>query len=634
MRGVRLGLVLAAAAWFGGCASPAVRPEPPVPPVEAHRKVFAAPPAPKPLPPRPAPAPAPEEPPRAPVQPEQAEAAPPPPETTADPLALAREFVERGEFAQARAILAGAESTPEARRLLGDVLVALGRYPEAVAAYAEAIPEDDDIAAEPIRQAIRGVLDAMGPEDLKRVAAWCLFCPEGGYARLRLARLALERGAEDEALALLGEIEADFAGDLLGRSAGALRRNIEARRAVRPGTIGLLVPLSGPLRSFGQRAVRGAVLGAGLFGDEDPGNRIVLKDSRADPNEARIQVEALAAEGAVAAVGPLKGDAAAAAAAAARGLGLPLVTLTPAEGVAGDGVFRMYLPEAEEVRALVRYAVAGLGLRTFAILYPDTPTGRLYRDRFWDAVVAEGGEITGVEAFAEDLASAGAAVEKLTGVYGLTPEEIRARFLEEERLRLERERALWEALGVTPAEAALEPQVDEERLAEYKPKPIVDFDAVFLPAPSLTAAQVAPLLAFHDVESVRLLGIRSWIYPKFLEVGKDAVEGAVFAAAFHPSRPESAAFSSAFETAYGEPPDDLAAYAHDAVKAVVSAGPEATRPDVRALLASLRDLPGALGPVSASPGGDLHAAPVLLAVRRGRFEPIGDLPPPPTPRVP
>ncbi|GAB4249734.1 MAG: hypothetical protein Kow0054_06890 [Deferrisoma sp.] len=632
---MRLGLVLAAAAWFGGCASPAVRPEPPAPPVEVHRKVFAAPPAPGAPAPRPTPAPAPEESPRAPAQPEQAEAARPQPEPPADPLALARDLLERGEFEQARGVLAGAEPTPEARRLLGDVLVALGRYPEAVAAYAEAIPEDDDIAAEPIRQTIRGVLDAMGPEDLKRVAARCPFCPEGGYARLRLARLALERGAADEALALLGEIEADFAGDLLGRSAEALRRNIEARRAVRPGTIGLLVPLSGPLRSFGQRAVRGAVLGAGLFGDEDPGIRLVLKDSRADPNAARVQAQALAAEGAVAAVGPLKGDAAAAAAAAARGLGLPLVTLTPAEGVAGDGVFRMYLPEAEEVRALVRYAVAGLGLRTFAILYPDTPTGRLYRDRFWDAVVAEGGEITGVEAFvAEDLASAGAAVEKLTGVYGLTPEEIRARFLEEERLRLERERALWEALGVTPAEAAPEPQVDEERLAEYKPKPIVDFDAVFLPAPSLTAAQVAPLLAFHDVESVRLLGIRSWTYPKFLEVGKDAVEGAVFAAAFHPSRPESATFSAAYQQAYGEPPDDLAAYAHDAVKAVVSAGPEATRPDVRALLASLRDLPGALGPVSASPGGDLHAAPVLLTVRRGRFEPIGDLPPPPTSRIP
>ncbi|RMG86904.1 MAG: hypothetical protein D6708_13650, partial [Candidatus Dadabacteria bacterium] len=154
------------------------------------------------------------------------------------------------------------------------------------------------------------------------------------------------------------------------------------------------------------------------------------------------------------------------------------------------------------------------------------------------------------------------------------------------------------------------------------------------PAPSLTAAQVAPLLAFHDVESVRLLGIRSWTYPKFLEVGKDAVEGAVFAAAFHASRPESAAFSSAFETAYGEPPDDLAAYAHDAVRAVVWAGLEGTRPEVRARLAGLRDLPGALGPVSAGPDGDLYAPPSILVVRRGRYEPLPSPPTSPIPRTP
>ncbi|RMG90626.1 MAG: peptidase inhibitor I78, partial [Candidatus Dadabacteria bacterium] len=34
MKGLRVGLVLAAAAWLGGCASPAVRPAPPAPPVE------------------------------------------------------------------------------------------------------------------------------------------------------------------------------------------------------------------------------------------------------------------------------------------------------------------------------------------------------------------------------------------------------------------------------------------------------------------------------------------------------------------------------------------------------------------------------------------------------------------------
>jgi len=614
---------MAVAAAMAACSRPAVRPEPPVPPAQVHRRVFRPPARPEPVPSAPSSparpeARAPSVPPPSPPPP--AEAPPPAP----DPLAEAEARIAQGEFEAALAALESAGPTPEALRRKGDVLVALGRYPAAVAAYAAALPEDDDVAAEPLRALIRSVLDAMGAADLEAVARQCPFCPEGGYARLRLARLALAQGQTDRALDLLSDLEADFAGDPVGRAAAALRVRIEARRAVSPGTYGLLVPLTGPLAPFGRRVLRGAVLGAGLFGPEDPGVRLLVRDSRADPETAAAAVEELARAGAVGLVGPLKGEAARRAAQAARSGGVPLVALTPAAGVAGDGAHRMYLPEAEEMAALVRYAVQGLGLRTFAILYPDTDTGRLYRDRFWDRVVAEGGEITGVEAFGGDLASASEAVERLTGVYGLTPEELRARFLEEEQLRLARERELWEALGVTPAEAT-EPeggvQVDEQRLAEYRPRPIVDFDAVFLPAPGLTAAQVAPLLAFHDVEDVVLLGIRAWNFPGFVEVGREAVDGAVFAAEFHPDRPASRSFAEAYREAYGEAPGVLEAYAHDAVALVVSGGAEETRPALAARLAGVAAFPGVLGPITAAAGGDLWAPPVLLTVRRGRIVP-------------
>ncbi|WP_025323661.1 penicillin-binding protein activator [Deferrisoma camini] len=618
---------VAVAAVLTACGRPAVRPEPPVPPVQVHRRVFGpparpeSPPSPPSSPARPE-ARAPSVPPPSPPPP--AEAPPPAP----DPLAEAEARISQGEFDAALAALEAAEPTPEVLRRKGDVLVALGRYPDAVAAYAAALPEDDDVAAEPLRALIRSVLDAMGAADLEAVARRCPFCPEGGYARLRLARLALAQGQTDRALELLSDLEADFAGEPVGRAAAALRGRIEARKAVSPGTYGLLVPLTGPLAPFGRRVLRGAVLGAGLFGPEDPGVRLLVRDTRADPETAAAAAEELARAGAVGLVGPLKGEAARRAASAARSAGVPLVALTPAAGVAGDGSYRLYLPEAEEMAVLVRYAVQGLGLRTFAILYPDTNTGRLYRDRFWDRVVAEGGEITGVEAFGGDLASASEAVERLTGVYGLTPEELRARFLEEERLRLARERELWEALGVTPAEAG-EPdaaiQVDEQRLAEYKPRPIVDFDAVFLPAPALTAAQVAPLLAFHDVEDVVLLGIRAWNFPGFVEVGGDAVEGAVFAAEFHPDRPASRAFAEAYRRAYGETPGVLEAYAHDALALVVAGGAEETRPALAARLAGAAAFPGVLGPITAT-GGDLWAPPALLTVRRGRIVPVEEPP--------
>ena len=611
---------------LGACAAPPRKPPPPgeVPAVgvQVERRVYEAPPPP-PAPARepevlaPAPEARPGGLPEAPAPPPQ----PPPP----DPLSAARERFEAGDFAGALELAEHAPASPEALVLRGDALVALGRYPEAARAYGAAIPGGD---ADALRARIRSLVEAMSEADLRAVADACPFCPDGGYARLRLARLALERGDGDEALDALAALEADFADDPLGRAAGELRRDAEARREIRPGAYGVLLPLSGPLAPLGRGALRGAMVGAGLFGPDDPGVRLLVADSRGEPEAAVRGVEDLAARGAVGIVGPLKGTVAAASAARARELEVPLIAPTPAAGVAGDGVYRLYVSEEDEMAALVAYAVRSLALRRFAILYPDTELGRTYRDRFWDRVIAEGGEITGVEAFSGKSADAGDAIRKLTGVYGLTPEEIRERFLEEERLRLQRERELLEALGVQVAEAAEPPVVDEKRLAEYKPRPVVDFDALFLPVPSVQAGQIAPLLPFYDVEGVTLLGIRAWNYPTLVEVGEEYVEGSVFAAEFHPDLPRARDFVEAYRRSYGEDPGVLEAYARDAVALLVAGGTGETRVSLRERLDSLRDHPAVTGPLTTTASGDLRGVAHVLTVRKGRIVPVPQTPTP------
>ena len=592
--------------------------------VQVKRRVYEAPPAPAPTAPAPepeAPAPAPRARPEGPPEAPAAEPEAPP----ADPVTAARERFRAGDFAGALDLLERAPATPEVLALRGDALVALGRYPEAARSYAAAIPQGD---AEVLRARVRSLVEAMSEADLRAVADACPFCPDGGYARLRLARLALERGDEDEALEALAALEADFADGPVGREAAGLRRDAEARRVIRPGAYGVLLPLSGPLAPLGRGALRGAMVGAGLFADTDPGVRLLVADSRGEPEAAARAVEDLAARGAVGIAGPLKGTAAAAAAARARELGVPLIAPPPAGGVAGEGVYRLYVSEEDEMAALVAYAVRTLALRRFAILYPDTELGRTYRDRFWDRVIAEGGEITGVEVFSGKSADAGDAIQKLTGVYGLTPEEIRERFLEEERLRLQRERELLEALGVSTAEAAEVPEVDEERLAEYKPRPVVDFDALFLPVPSVQAGQIAPLLPFYDVEGVTLLGIRAWNYPTLVDVGEEYVEGAVFAAEFHPGLPRARDFVAAYRKDYGEDPGVLEAYARDAVALLVAGGAGETRVSLRERLDGLREAPAVTGPVTATSSGDLRGVAHVLTVRKGRIVPVPQAPTP------
>ncbi len=654
----------AALALGSACAAPQ-RPAP-VPErgpvgVQAERRVFVPPVAEQPAPARPpALPPAPLE---TPLPPPSLEPAPPPAEAL---LTEARRRIEADDVAAAAALydtLEGTELTRDARQarladaralvaagrpaeallVLGDprasgdpgawqtaaaALELLGQPVAAVRAYARAAAASPEMEADEFRARARHLLDTLASDQLAELARDCPFCAEGGAARLRLARRLADAGQLAAAESALRALAVDFAGDPLGVQAERQAAEIAARQAVRPGLYGVLLPLTGPLEPFGTRALRGALLGADLLvPGPDPGVRLAVADSAGDPAQAGRAVAGLAARGVVGIVGPLKGAAALAAAGTAQQLGVPLLTLTPASEVTSAGAFRLHLREEDEVASLVQHAVEAVALRRFAVLYPDTPLGRRYRDLFWSEVVAHGGEITGCQGFSAEAGAAGDAIRKLTGVYRLSAREVRERFVEQERIRLRRERELLLALGIGDGllpDEELEVEVDPARLAEYEPPPIVDFDAVFLPVNSVQAAQIAPLFPFHDVDKVVLLGVRSWNHPSLLEIGDEYVEGALFAAEVQYREPGALRFAEQYRSAFGEDPGVIEAYAFDAVRLLRALRPflaDETRPGLQRRLASVWAADGLTGPLTAHPGGDIASTPKIFTVRRGRIVP-------------
>ena len=52
-----------------------------------------------------------------------------------------------------------------------------------------------------------------------------------------------------------------------------------------------------------------------------------------------------------------------------------------------------------QVQHLVNVAMNTLGMKKFAILYPNDAYGVEYANLFWDAVLACGGEIRGIQAY-------------------------------------------------------------------------------------------------------------------------------------------------------------------------------------------------------------------------------------------
>jgi len=145
-----------------------------------------------------------------------------------------------------------------------------------------------------------------------------------------------------------------------------------------------------------------------------------------------------------------------------------------------------------QVNALVTYSIHNLGIKHFAILYPDDNYGTKMMNMFWDEVLRQGGQIRGVESYSGKQTDFGREIKSLTGL----------NFSEED-----------EASG-------------------EKPVPIVDFDALFIPDSCFTLSMIAPQLAFYDITGVQLLGTNIWNSQDILKENSEYLEGAVFTDCF------------------------------------------------------------------------------------------------------
>ena len=118
------------------------------------------------------------------------------------------------------------------------------------------------------------------------------------------------------------------------------------------GTLGVVLPLSGPLAEFGEQSLMGVLLAARVFEESDTEVRVLVRDSQGRPELAAEAVRDLAADDDVTAiVGPLAGGECEAAAAAAEQAEVPLLTLTSRAQIAATRphVLRLRTRPDEEV---------------------------------------------------------------------------------------------------------------------------------------------------------------------------------------------------------------------------------------------------------------------------------------------
>ncbi|UCG37794.1 MAG: ABC transporter substrate-binding protein [bacterium] len=425
--------------------------------------------------------------------------------------------------------------------------------------------------------------------------------PYGVLAMILLEK-QMEKGLYKEAMAELMDILVHYPGQVPDKRIENAYVLLSDRLLVRTNVIGAVLPLSGRYAVFGEKALQGIQTALGFrtpTAGTGPESRFTLmvKDSGADPVQAAQAVRDLATSGQVIAIiGPIFSRTTRAASRAAEETGIPLISLSPDPEIPalGRNIFRRSLVDRQQVTALVRLVHDRLMMTRFAFLYPDNSYGKEMMNLFWDEVDLRGGEVVAAESFPPGQTDFGPQIRAMVGLNRkLTPEE----------------------------------QSMKEAGQEVELAPIIDFDALFIPADFQTVGLLAPQLAFYEVNEVLLVGTDGWNSPWLVELGEHYVEGALFTGGYllDSAQDPVREMVESYWLTFGEDPMTTAIQAYDAallIRTGVESGLVQDRSSLREYLMGLNQFPSAEGPLSTDSEGDILQTPFLLTVTDGRIVPF------------
>jgi ABC-type branched-subunit amino acid transport system substrate-binding protein len=488
--------------------------------------------------------------------------------------------------------------------------------------------------------------EAPAQEVARLVASLDKKSPAWPLAALKLARIQMHIGDRAHAADLAAQI---LAIDPSSEAARSIQRAVQATPQVKPNLLGIILPLTGDLKGFADQALNGIALTLDL---QNRGPiQVQVLDTKGEPDTAAEAVEQLAQAGAIAILGPLGIQEGLAAATRAQQLGVPLVSLSRAEGLTalGDEIFRDMPTSSAQAKAVADYAQRKLNVKSFGILQPDSSYGDEMARYFWDAIDSGGSEVRAYEHYPLRTTTFKPFIQHLVGRAAEDLAERQSFADESEKI----------------AKEIKDPYRRRKALAALRGQqaPVVDFDALFVPDSARTVRLVAPAIAAEDVitagcdvkeleivkkttkneqlRTVQLLGTSLWDSPDLVDERSGIaryVQCSIFVDVFFPQsdRPATKKFVEDYVNSYHRQPGFLEAHAFDAAglikKALDERHPQ-TRADLRDALAGFRKpFEGAAGDTLFGKDREAQKPFFWLWINRGtiqEFDPEGTPPVPP-----
>ncbi len=291
-------------------------------------------------------------------------------------------------------------------------------------------------------------------------------------------------------------------------------KQTDISRKERQVVIGCMLPLSGKYQKIGKRALNGLEFAVYNFNNRNAGlfsAKLFIRDTGGTTEQALAGLKYLAQAKAEAVIGPIIAVDSEVQKAAID-YNIPLIMLSNKDKIkqTKNFIFRNFLTQKNQVEAIVSYAVLRLGIKRFAVLYPDENYGRDFMRLFNEDLLKHNGYISAA-----------------------APYDINA--------------------------------VD---FSDYVKRLILqsaDFEAVFIPDIPEKAGLIIPHFAYNDIRNIYIFGTNLWHSPKLVRTVSDNTKGVIISDGFFAEAEKNNVieFSESFETVYGKKPQFIEAVAYD-----------------------------------------------------------------------
>ena len=478
--------------------------------------------------------------------------------------------------------------------VLGDTHMSLKSPKEAIFFYQMAgLTEGENI---PLK--LKTAISQLSKEDILSISTKQDDQFLAGYFLFERALLQVQNENYNAALGIFSELTANYPDHEKTHAAQQWIEEINQRHAFKRQMIGCLLPLSGPYAEFGNRALRGIQFALDKFNRQSnqPDFKIIIKDTRSEPEVAIKAVRQFDKDRVSLIIGPIMTSKHAAQEAQIRGI--PIIALTQKSGIPeiGDYVFRLFLTPQMQIDTLLSYVTNELGIKRFAVLYPEETYGDTFMKFFRNQVLNYDATLVTVESYKPEQTDFASQIKKLSKT--------------------------WKRYE--DGYPVIRKQQLNRKNRHKKYEVHIEIDSNYIQDKADKIALIAPQLAFFDIDNVLLLGTNLWHCDKLIHMARDYVQEAIMADVFYAedSNKKVQDFIAGFKELHGQSPGFIEALAYDTAMInfyALSNLEIRSRNDLKEALKNLTHFTGVTGYTSFKENGDSIKQLYLLQIENNQF---------------